>query len=69
MKTPVLLVIGQKDRRVPNQQAHEYRKALMAHGAAVKMLTYAEDCHPIIKVPSEADCFVNIVKWFREHSN
>ncbi|KAK2158576.1 hypothetical protein LSH36_167g05049 [Paralvinella palmiformis] len=63
----VLIVIGQKDRRVSNQQAHEYRKALASRGATVRMLSYVDDCHPIVKVPGEADCFVNIVKWFREH--
>jgi acylaminoacyl-peptidase len=68
VSAPVLLCIGQDDRRVPPTQAHEYRKALLARGVTVKMLSYPGNAHPIIKVDSEADCFVNMFRWFSEHS-
>ena len=63
----VLLCIGEIDRRCPPKQSHEYRKALLAHGATVKMLSYPENSHPLSKVDSEADRFVNIFRWFSEH--
>ena len=64
----VLLCIGQNDRRVPPTQAHEYRKALLARGVTVKMLSYPDNSHPIIKVDSEADCFINMFNWLTVHS-
>ena len=36
VKTPVMLMIGTDDRRVPPKQGHELRKALQARGVPVK---------------------------------
>ena len=32
-----------------------------------RTLCYADNSHPIIKVDSEADAFVNIIKWFNQY--
>jgi len=34
-----------------------------------RMLYYPECSHPISEVCSEADAFVNIVRWFHDHLN
>ncbi|ELU02553.1 hypothetical protein CAPTEDRAFT_154305 [Capitella teleta] len=67
VKTPLMLAIGAKDQRVPPKQAHEMRKALQARGVQVRALCYSECEHPISEVKSEADCFINMLKWFNEH--
>lgn len=36
VKTPVLLMLGAEDRRVPNAQGLEYYKALRAYGVTAR---------------------------------
>jgi acylaminoacyl-peptidase len=69
IKTPLLLLVGGKDLRVPPFQSLEMKKALDSRGLPVKMLWYPDCSHPITDVKSEADAFVNIVKWFNDHLN
>ena len=37
-----------------------------SRGVGVKLLRYEEDTHPLSKVDTEADHWVNIAEWFRE---
>lgn len=67
VKTPVMLMIGTDDRRVPPKQGHEFRKALQARGVPVKILEYANNGHALSNVDTEADAFVNIVLWFNKY--
>nr|CAB3222365.1 acylamino-acid-releasing enzyme-like [Phallusia mammillata] len=64
VKSPLLMMIGSADLRVPPQQGFEYSKFLKSHGGIVKVLKYDENNHPIAEVAAEADCFVNIALWF-----
>ena len=36
IKTPVLIMIGEDDKRVPPKQGHELRRALQARGVPVR---------------------------------
>ena len=36
VRTPLLMMVGEVDQRVPPKQNHEYRKALQARGVKVK---------------------------------
>lgn len=36
IRTPLLIALGEKDRRVPWRQGHELRRSLIARGATVK---------------------------------
>ncbi|CAH1784714.1 unnamed protein product [Owenia fusiformis] len=65
--TPVMIMLGAIDLRVPPKQGHEYYRALKANNVEARMLVYEGNCHPINKVDAEADAFVNIVKWFTKH--
>lgn len=67
IRTPLLIALGAKDRRVPPQQGLELYKVLVTRGAPVKLSIYPEDCHPIDSVPACSDAFVNMVKWFVQH--
>ncbi|XP_033647301.1 acylamino-acid-releasing enzyme-like [Asterias rubens] len=62
--TPTLLMIGDIDLRVPPKQGEEFYRALKARGTTTKMLMYAGNNHGLSKVDAEADCFMNIYKWF-----
>ena len=33
----------------------------------LRLLLYPEDCHPLSKVETEADVFINLIMWFASH--
>ncbi|XP_020907129.1 acylamino-acid-releasing enzyme isoform X2 [Exaiptasia diaphana] len=65
--TPTLLMLGAVDLRVPPSQGKELYRTLKARGVEVRLLVYPEDSHPLNKVETESDAFVNIARWFYEH--
>ncbi|XP_075688118.1 acylamino-acid-releasing enzyme [Rhinoderma darwinii] len=67
VKTPVLLMLGAEDRRVPNTQGLEYYKALRAHGVEARLLWYPGNNHGLSKVDAESDGFMNIALWILRH--
>ncbi|XP_068109014.1 acylamino-acid-releasing enzyme [Hyperolius riggenbachi] len=69
VKTPVLLMLGEEDRRVPNTQGLEYYKALRAHGVTARLLWYPGNNHSLAKVDAESDGFMNIALWILKHLN
>jgi len=67
--TPLLLLLGEVDKRVPPFQSHSYYRVLKSRGVNVKILNYPDNNHPISKVDAEADSAMNTVLWFYEHSS
>ncbi|KAM8830734.1 acylamino-acid-releasing enzyme-like isoform 1-T1 [Synchiropus picturatus] len=67
VQTPVLLILGEDDRRVPNKQGIEYYRALKAKQVPVRLLCYPENNHSLSKVDAEADGFMNIALWIIQH--
>jgi len=69
VKAAVLLLLGEKDLRVPSFQGKLYYKILKANNKTAKLNTYPDDCHPLSNIETECDVFVNMGKWFLEHSD
>ena len=69
VKTPTLMCLGLKDRRVPASQGIEYYHLLKARGIPAKMLVFPEDTHAIDQPASEAEHFVAISMWFNQYLN
>ncbi|GFO42881.1 acylamino-acid-releasing enzyme-like, partial [Plakobranchus ocellatus] len=67
VKTPLLLMLGLADLRVPPFQGKEYWRALKARNVPVRLLTYPGNNHSISNVEAEADCMLNTVVWFNKH--
>lgn len=67
VKTPVLLMLGEDDRRVPNKQGIEYYKALKALKVPVRLLWYPGNNHALSKVDAESDGFMNAALWMLQH--
>ncbi|XP_061473804.1 acylamino-acid-releasing enzyme isoform X2 [Rhineura floridana] len=67
VQTPVLLMIGEEDRRVPPKQGLEYYRALKARGVATRMLLYSGNSHALSGVEAEADGFMNIALWLIQY--
>ncbi|XP_074644366.1 acylamino-acid-releasing enzyme-like [Tubulanus polymorphus] len=66
VKTPTIFFIGKYDERVPPSQGLAYFRALKARGAETR-LHYYEDAHPLMKIDVEADWFINLINWFKQH--
>lgn len=64
---PTLIALGLRDRRVPASQGLEWYHALKSSGVEARLLRYPEDVHAIDKPASEADMWLNVVSWLRQH--
>ncbi|XP_043932356.1 acylamino-acid-releasing enzyme-like [Protopterus annectens] len=67
VKTPVLLMVGEKDKRVPPQQGMEYFRALKVHGVSVRLLLYPDTNHSLSNLVAESDSFMNVALWIIKH--
>ncbi|XP_048347646.1 acylamino-acid-releasing enzyme-like isoform X2 [Sphaerodactylus townsendi] len=67
VRTPLLLCVGGKDRRVSPYQAMEYYRVLQARGIPVRLLWYPEGNHALNGVQIEADFFINCAQWIIQH--
>ncbi|NXJ64691.1 APEH enzyme, partial [Rostratula benghalensis] len=67
VRAPVLLMLGEDDRRVPPQQGLEYYRALKARGVPTRLLLYPGNGHALASVEAEADGFMNMVLWLVKH--
>ena len=62
----VLILLGEKDCRVPNSQGLAYYKLLRALGKDVRILRYPNSNHSLREASVEADGFVNAVSFLLE---
>ncbi|BFZ08835.1 hypothetical protein BsWGS_11875 [Bradybaena similaris] len=67
VKTPVLLLLGNEDLRVPNSQGLEYLHALKARKVPARLQMYPSNNHSLDDVEAEADCMVNTVLWYNSY--
>ncbi|XP_047910363.2 acylamino-acid-releasing enzyme isoform X3 [Anser cygnoides] len=67
VRTPVLLCVGARDRRVSPTQALELYRVLRASGVPARLLWYPEGGHALAGTETEADVFGNCARWFLQH--
>uniref|UniRef100_A0A803VB78 Acylamino-acid-releasing enzyme n=1 Tax=Ficedula albicollis TaxID=59894 RepID=A0A803VB78_FICAL len=67
VRAPVLLMLGEDDRRVPPKQGVEYYRALKARGVITRLLWYPGNNHALAGVEAEADGFMNMALWLLKH--
>ncbi|XP_008316496.1 acylamino-acid-releasing enzyme [Cynoglossus semilaevis] len=67
VQTPVLLLLGADDKRVPNKQGIEFYRALKTRQLPVRLLWYPGNNHSISNVDAESDGFVNAALWIIQH--
>ncbi|XP_051649126.1 acylamino-acid-releasing enzyme-like isoform X1 [Manacus candei] len=67
VRTPVLLCVGARDRRVSPTQALELYRLLRARGVPARLLWYPEGGHALTGVETEADVFKNCARWLLQH--
>lgn len=67
VKTPVFIVHGERDLRVPVSQAYEFYSALKHYGAEVKLVIYPREYHGIREYIHQLDLMNRTLEWFKEH--
>ena len=65
--TPSLLLIGEKDQRVPHAAAYYYYHALQEMGIEAKLLSYPESGHAIGNTEYAVDATMQISLWLDKY--
>ena len=64
IKTPTLVVHGEKDPDVPAGQAYEFHRALKDHGVETQLAIYPRELHGFNEKAHILDLWDRVVNWF-----
>ena len=67
-QTPVLILHGEADPRVPLSQGQEFYNALHFTGHDVQMVTYPREPHIFAEMPHQIDSLTRILNWYDSHT-
>jgi dipeptidyl aminopeptidase/acylaminoacyl peptidase len=65
LRTPTLILHGEKDFRVPLPQAEELYRALRQNGVPVEFLIYPRQGHVVVEPKFMIDMMERNIEWFR----
>ena len=66
VKTPTLILVGDRDGEVPVEQSVEWWHALKAMHVPVKFVVYPNEGHVFVKPSDWQDYFQRSLEWFDE---
>jgi dipeptidyl aminopeptidase/acylaminoacyl peptidase len=66
VKTPTLILVGDRDGEVPMEQSVEWWHALETLNVAVKFVVYPDEGHAIAKPADARDYMLRTLEWFEE---
>lgn len=64
---PLLVIQGQNDPRVVEQESHDLVDELRGIGRHVDYLVFDDEGHDVLKLPNRVRCYDTIVGFFSEH--
>ena len=67
VKTPTLVIVGERDAECPAAQSYEFWHALKALGVPTKLVVYSGEGHMFIDPKHQADRLEQTVAWFDEY--
>lgn len=67
IRTPLLVLQGENDARVPKNQAEEVVERVRANGTAVEAKYYPAEGHGFRKKENAADALARLVAWFEKY--
>jgi dipeptidyl aminopeptidase/acylaminoacyl peptidase len=67
VKTPTLIVVGERDGECPLPQSYEYWHALKTLGVENEFVVYANEGHRIAKPENRRDIVRRAIAWFDGH--
>jgi len=65
--TPTLVVVGDKDERVPPNQAQELYRTVKAAGTPARLVRYPREPHGMTEPRHRLDFLRRSLAWFRQH--
>ena len=69
LKTPLMIVTGGRDKRVPPQSAHNLRKALDKRNISYEWLYKEEEGHGFVGVKNKIELFQKSISFANKHLN
>jgi dipeptidyl aminopeptidase/acylaminoacyl peptidase len=66
VKTPTLILVGERDGEVPMEQSVEWWHALKDLNVPVRLVVYPDEGHVFVKQADWRDYFVRGLEWFEE---
>ena len=67
VRTPTLLLGGDRDAEVPISQSYEYWNALRRLGVTTEFVVYPDEGHVFFRQQDQLDAMSRIVDWFDNH--
>ncbi|HEX3880817.1 MAG TPA: S9 family peptidase [Bryobacteraceae bacterium] len=67
VKTPTLVVVGDRDGECPAPQSYEFWHALRDRGVKTQMVIYPNEGHRFHKPADQRDVLVRMIGWFNEN--
>ena len=67
VKTPTLVVVGDRDGECPAPQSYEFWRALKTLGVKTQMVVYPNEGHSFHKPEHQKDVLLRMIGWFNEN--
>ena len=67
VKTPTLVIVGERDAECPAPQSYEFWHALKTFGVPTQLIVYPGEGHMFIKPENQADRLEQTVAWFDKY--
>jgi dipeptidyl aminopeptidase/acylaminoacyl peptidase len=67
VKTPTLILVGERDGECPTPQSYEYWHALKTLGVKTRLVVYPGEGHIFQKPEHRADAVARAAEWFDDH--
>ena len=67
VKTPTLVIVGERDAECPAPQSYEFWHALKTFGVPTRLIVYPGEGHMFVKPENQADRLDQTIAWFDEH--
>jgi dipeptidyl aminopeptidase/acylaminoacyl peptidase len=67
VKTPTLIVVGERDAECPSPQSFEYWHALRALGVPTSLVVYPNEGHHFYNPVNQRDVLQRALNWFEKY--
>ena len=67
VKTPTLVVVGERDAECPAPQSYEFWHALRTLGVATELVVYAGEGHMFVDAKNRVNMQDRAVAWFEKY--
>jgi dipeptidyl aminopeptidase/acylaminoacyl peptidase len=67
VKTPTLVIVGERDAECPSSQSYEFWHALKTLGVPTQLIVYPGEGHLFLKPQNQADRMDRTVAWFDKY--